>query len=294
MKNNMGLIMESWRSSKVLKEAAPYSDDVLNTITVGQFFNSVNTGDFRTSVDSKANKALEIFKRQFPEAYTAAVRSVPGANPNDPSGFEKLWPKIYNGLLEIGADQGLMGTLGGFLFGSIKVDMLVSSILVPAGMTTAAAITLAPYILGLMTLLGLGWGLLSLKKLTQKTSLDNIKALDVEDQIAANQSAAQAYDVSKDTKAVIYGPDKQLDKAESAALAAGHVHLRNMVDKISDEFKRIRNDPSLDGTQRTQKINDLNNTPLKQFGFNETVNTVVRKAYGGLIKLQNNVEIPKP
>lgn len=279
MKNDMKLIMESWRGSTILNEMEPHSDDWMGAVTVKDFMTSVTRGDNPEKLD-QAQKAMQIIKEKYPKTWEKL-------SGEQQSKWEKAWPEIFNKITEAGESEGT-GWIAGLITNAISWKFIASiaAKFIPAVAGAAVFTNLFIACAGVLATIGVAWGVNKLYKMAINAtrSVKAMAALDIPDGELDTNNAGNAYDISDSTKAVIYGPDKKLDKDESVALALGYKELAEWTDKIKTQLN------SLAG----QALVDFNNKKLSEIGWTKSINSVVREKYGELLGIQQDTTIPKP
>ena len=270
--------MESWRSSALLIEMELHSDEWMGSITVGQFLASIAAGDNPEKI-KQAKKAMQIIKEKYPETWGEL-------SGEQQSKWELAWPKIFDKITEAGESEGT-GWISGLISSGISAKAIsaVAAKLIP-GVAGAAIFTkLFVACAAVLVTIGVGWGINKLYKMAINAtrSVKAMAALDIPDGELGNDDAANAYDISDSTKAVIYGPDKKLDKKESVALALGYKELAEWTEKLNTELGRLTGQAAV----------DFKNSTLASQQWTKSINTLVRQKYGEILGLQQNTTIPK-
>jgi hypothetical protein len=278
MKNDMKLIMESWRSSALLMENDPHSDGWMGTITVGDFLASITAGDNPNKM-KQAEKAMQIIKEKYPKVWGKL-------SGEQQSKWELAWPKIFNSFTEAGESEGT-GYIAGLISSGISTKTIaaIAAKFIPAVVGAAVFTQLFLACAAVLTTIGVAWGINKLYKMAidATRSVKAMAALDIPDGELGTNDAANAYDISDSTKAVIYGPDKKLDKAESVALALGYKELAEWTKKLQDKLNSLT----------AQDAIDFKNSTLASQNWTKSINTIVRQKYGEILGLQQNTTIPK-
>lgn len=278
MKNDMKLIMESWRSSALLMEMESHSDEWMGSITVGQFLASIAAGDNPEKI-KHAKKAMQIIKEKYPETWGEL-------SGEQQSKWELAWPKIFNKITEAGESEAT-GWIAGLISSGISTKTIaaIAAKFIPAVAGAAVFTKLFMACAAVLATIGVAWGINKLYKMAINATR-NVKAmaaLDIPDGELGTNDAANAYDISDSTKTVIYGPDKKLDKEESVALALGYKELAEWTEKLNTEATRLTGQAAV----------DFKNSTLASQQWTKSINTIVRQNYGKILGLQQNTTIPK-
>jgi hypothetical protein len=287
MKNNMKLIMESWRESVLKEQGAAHSNDWLSSINVGQFISALESDDNKV-LNSKAiergiNAAMKRYAKEIKELegeekskFDALVSKAMSADTVDTLAdfaVEQAEDATkYVGAMagaKVGAMGGAMfgpiGSIAGGLFGGV-VGYATSKLV---GATAKKGIQIAQNIGGAL------------------------EDLDVEDQELASTPAFNLIDISDDYKKVIIGADGELDKQEAAVLAIGFKRVAEAYNKILQKQNTIEAMPQNTAQELMdylQAFSDLMDEPMSNY-MDNTATEAARKAYAKMLKLQRNVTI---
>jgi len=285
MKNDMRLIMESWRHS--LNEAESHSNQWLSQIKVSQFVQALEDND---------NKVLnkEVIKKGLNAAMKRYANEIKELEGEEKSKFDSLISKAMSAdtvdaLADFATDQAESAVKSAGALAGAKVGAAVGTSLGPIG-TIAGGLTGAV----------VGWGLSKLVGATAKKGVKMaqdigcaLEELDVEDQELSSTPAFNLIDISDDYKKVIVGADGEVDKKEAAVLAIGFKRVATAYAKISQKIESIQNLPEQTTEEfiaKNQALRDLFKEPMSNY-MDETATEASRKAYSKMLDLQRNVTI---
>jgi hypothetical protein len=287
MKNDMRLIMESWRSSDVLSEADAHSNQWLSQIKVSEFVQALEDNNNKVLNKDVIKKGLNAAMKRYAEE----IKQLEG---EERSKFDSLISKAMSAdTVDVLADfateqaEGAIKSVGAI--GGAKAGAAVGTSLGPIG-------TVAGGLVGAT----IGWGLTKLVGATAKKGIiiaqdigGALEDLDVEDQELNATPAFNLIDISDDYKKVIIGADGSVDKKEAAVLAIGFKRVASAYAKILEKIKSIQNlseQTAEEFIAKNQALRDLFNEPMSNY-MSETATEASRKAYSKMLDLQRNVTI---
>ena len=272
MKNDMKLIMESWRKVSILSEATPHSNEWLSKVTVGEFMNVMDgSGPLNKDMIGKAiNGAMKQYANEIAEL----------------EGEEK---KIVNTLIAKARSAESVEAIAsyGSELAISSAKLTGTAVLISAGVAAAPAALAA---------VAIGW--LANKVISHvaqkgiQTALDigsSLENLDVPDQELANDPAYNLIDISDDYKKVVVGADGELDKQEAAVLAIGFKQVAVALKEIQDQLGSL--DVTTSEGVEAQAV--TLGKPMSDYMQN-TATVAIQKAYGQMLKLNTSVTITKP
>ena len=284
MKNDMKLIMESWRSKTTLMERDAHSNEWISQINVSQFLEALK----EENNDVLNSKVIERALSGAMKKYANEIAELEGEQRKK---LDTLIAKVSSeGSADYIADAAV--ELSGEALKTGLTTAVVGGAVVLGAPVAAAAV-------GSALLLWAG------KKLIKSTAKKGIKIatdiggaledLDVPDQDVANDDALNLIDISDEYKKVIIGADGKLDKKEAAVLAIGFKGVARAFNEINEKIATIDSMPS--GTiqeiaAQSDALNDLLDEPMTAYMSN-TATEAARKAYGKMLDLKRNVTINK-
>jgi hypothetical protein len=289
VKNDMKLIMESWRSKATLMEADAHSNDWISQINVSQFLNALRENN---------NEVLnvEVIKKGLNAAMKRYGNEIAALEGEEKSKFDTIISKAMSAdavdvLADFAVEQAEDATKAVGAIAGAKVGAVAGSVLGPAG-------ALAGGVAGAVV----GWassrivGSVAKKGIKMAQDIGGaLEDLDVPDQELANNKALNLIDISDEYKKVIIGADGELDKKEAAVLAIGFRRVAEAYDKISEKNEAIRNMPSetvQDLIAQMTAQRTLLTQPMSMY-MGDTATEAARKAYGKMLDLKRNVTINK-
>jgi hypothetical protein len=281
MKNNMKLIMESWRSSPTLNEVDAHSNDYISRIKVSEFLEALkeeNNDVLNSNTVQKAiNGAMKHYANEIAELegeekskLDAMISKVVGQGSIDviaDAAAELSGDAVkQGGALAMGTAIGL-GVAGGWV-------AVGGAVLIYAGSKAVKHVTK--------------------KGIKMATDIGGaLEDLDVPDQNLQGEPALHLIDISDDYKKVIVGADGKLDKKEAAVLAIGFKSVASAFNKIQEKIAAIDampGDTVEDMITQTNEFNALMDEPMTAY-ISNTATEAARKAYSKMLKLQRNVTI---
>ena len=272
MKNDMKLIMESWRKVSILSEASPHSNEWLSKVTVGEFM-SVMDGDGPLNKDM-IGKAVKGAMKQ----YANEIAELEGED-------KKVFNTLLSKVLSAESVEGIAG------YGS---ELATASLTAAGGAAiVAAGAAVAPAAVAMVAVGWLAKKLIShVAKKGIQTALDiggSLENLDVPDQELANTPAYNLIDISDDYKKVVVGADGELDKQEAAVLAIGFKQVAKALKMIQDQLGSL----DVATPEGVEAQADIMEKPMSEYMQN-TATVAIQKAYGQMLKLDTSVTITKP
>jgi len=285
MKNNMKLIMESWRNSYTLKEASvERSDEWLNEITVLEFLDSLQDKGKDLNIEAM-QKAIAGAERKF-------SKEIAEIEQKDRSRWRKVWGALNS--------AKSLETVSGFLSDAVKATAgsavaVGTGTAVVVGSSALAAPVFALGVVGYFVFTRAS-DLLSEKVVEMAVSAGTaLEKLDIKDQDLAATPAYNIVDISDDTKKVVMGPDGELSNQETAALAVAYKKIEEAFQKIQEEQNQLLQLPGNTPEEiasRLEAWRQHHSKPMKQF-LDHTADSYVKQAYAKMIKLNKDVTINK-
>ena len=287
MKNDMRLIMESWRGSVLKEQGSPHSNDWLSSIKVGQFVSALESDD---------NKVLnaKVIERGLNAAMKRYAKEIKALEGEEKGKFDSLISRAMSAetvdlLADFAVEQAEDATkLAGATAGA-ATGAAAGSLLGPFG-------SIAGGLVGVVV----GWAGSKLVGATAKKGIQiaqniggALEDLDVEDQELGSTPAFNLIDISDDYKKVIIGADGELDKKEAAVLAIGFKRVAEAYNQILQKQNAIEAMPQNSAQELMDYLNafsDLMDEPMSNY-MNNTATEAARKAYSKMLDLQRNVTI---
>lgn len=281
MKNDMKLIMESWRGS-VLKEQGPaHSNDWISNTTVGKFLDALK----EENNDVLNSKVIERGISAGMKKYANEIAELEGEQRT------KL-----NSLISKAKSQESLDLIAD---GAVEVsgDALKTGAAALGGAALAAGTPIG------WVAIGLGITMFATKKVIKAVTKKGIKMasdiggaledLDVPDQDLAREPALNLIDISDDYKKVIVGADGKVDKKEAAVLTIGFKAVASAFNKIREKQATIDAMPNNTVDEAVAKMTATRNLLLEPMSnyMDNTATEAARKAYAKMLQLQRDVTI---
>ena len=285
MKNDMKLIMESWRSSSTLKEASvERSDEWLDEITVLEFLDSLQDKGKELNIEAM-QKAIAGAERKF----SKEIAEIEQKN-------RSIWSKVWGATTSAKSLEAVSGFLSDAIKatagGSVAVGTAAT---VAVGSASLAAPVFAVGVIGYFVFAKAS-DMLSEKVVEMAVDAGTaLKKLDIKDQDLNTTPAYNIVDISDDTKKVVIGPDGELSGQETAALAAAYKKIEEAFQKIQEEQNQLLKLPGNTPEEvqaRFDAWQQHHNKPMKTY-LDHTADSYVKQAYAKMIKLNKDVTINK-
>lgn len=199
MKNDMKLIMESWRST--MAEGEEHSNDWISRTTVVQFLDAFPAGDM-VAIEDRV-------KKELPDEASSRVSSF----------FQKIKNKSVGAILNFTADQGadLVKTLAG---SAAAAGVAAAG----AASTGVASVLLAPWLAGKLIDI-------SMDKAKERVN-ELLTSFSIPDSELGDNPGSRLVDIDDDLVKVLKGPDSTFQPDETKALMLG-------LKEILDTYKRV-------------------------------------------------------
>ena len=282
MKNNMKLIMESWRSSSVLNEVEAHSNDHISRTKVGEFLEALKEENNDVLNSKTIQKAINGAMKHY-------ANEIAELEDEEKSKLNAMLSKVAGqGSIDIVADAAAEASSDAVKAAAVTAaGGVIATGLAPVGVAAVAGAAL--------------WyaGSKLVKHVTKKgvkMALDiggALEDLDIPDQNLQSEPALHLIDISDDYKKVIVGADGKLDKKEAAVLAIGFKSVASAFNKIQEKIAVIDampGDTVEDLATQISAFNALMDEPMTAY-ISNTATEAARKAYAKMLKLQRNVTI---